>query len=273
MVMNLLRYSRTAIACGALILWHPIGVFAEDREIDASDPTRVYSYFGGGVKYSDYTNGESMTELRITGNWGIDDNDMILFEAGYGWHSGSLVAGSNQDVTDARVRYFHLFGMNYDLQRGYRGSGLNLDLQLAGSLKGTNGQNTVAFGLLPAWALGDHWNLYMFANAVGTWDRKFEKFNGAGVQLAPQVVYDPSGMWAGAQFKLMLDYKYFLSGELQNDGSGTVELNIGGEFTPIVTWDVIAQKFFDVDLRTLRRGIDTGLENDWNVFFNVTRFF
>ena len=45
----------------------------EDRVIDASDPTKIYTFAGGGLKYNDYTNGESMLELRATGNIGISD--------------------------------------------------------------------------------------------------------------------------------------------------------------------------------------------------------
>jgi len=60
---------------------------AEDQ-IDASDPTKIYTYAGGGVKYTDYTNGESMWEIRATGNLGLSDSDMVMFELGYGWHDG-----------------------------------------------------------------------------------------------------------------------------------------------------------------------------------------
>ena len=60
---------------------------AEDQ-IDASDPTKIYTYAGGGVKYTDYTNDESMWEIRATGNLGLSDSDMVMFELGYGWHDG-----------------------------------------------------------------------------------------------------------------------------------------------------------------------------------------
>ena len=38
-------------------------------------------------------------------------------------------------------------------------------------------------------------------------------------------------------------------------------------------WSVAFQQNFDVDLKTYRRGEDTGIKNDWNVFFNITRYF
>ena len=65
----------------------PITASAEDQ-IDASDPTKIYTYAGGGVKYTDYTNDESMWEIRATGNLGLSDSDMVMFELGYGWHDG-----------------------------------------------------------------------------------------------------------------------------------------------------------------------------------------
>ena len=116
----------------------------EDVVIDASDPTKIYTFLGGGLKYNEYTNGESALELRVTGNIGISDVDSILFEAGYGEHDGNLVAGSNEGRTNSRFRWFHLFDIDYDLVKGYRGMGTQVDLQLAGSLKGTDGQNVVA---------------------------------------------------------------------------------------------------------------------------------
>ena len=247
-------------------------VLADELEIDASDPTRVYTFVGMGVKFTDYTNGENMLEARMVANWGIDPNDMMLFEVGYGWHDGDRIAGSNESVTNLRVRYFHLFDMDYELERGYRGMGLQFDVQLAGSLKGTDGQNVFSAGIMPAFALGGAWNLYLMASGVGAWDKSFSRFSGAGISVAPKVVFAPD-WWAGSQFQLTPMYRYFLSGDLENEGSGNIEFNIGGEFNDVTTWDIVAEKNFDVDLRTLRRGENTGLENDWSLFFNVSRYF
>ena len=92
---------RTTAFIGA-VLFLCSNATAQEQVIDASDPTKIYTYFGGGLKYLDYTNGESMIEVRATGNLGLSDNDMILFEAGYGWHDGGLVPGSNSGRTDIR---------------------------------------------------------------------------------------------------------------------------------------------------------------------------
>ena len=79
---------------------------AQEEAIDASDPTKIYTYAGGGVKYTDYTNGDSMWELRATGNIGVPANDMLLFELGYGWHSGDAANGTRDenDITNGRLR-------------------------------------------------------------------------------------------------------------------------------------------------------------------------
>lgn len=255
------------------LLLVPIAAFADEQAIDASDPTRIYTYLGGGPKFTEYTNGESMLEIRAIGNVGLSDSDMLLFEAGFGWHDGDLVPGPNTDWTDARLRYFHLLEMNYELERGYRGMGLQLDVQLAGSLKGTDGQNVIAAGILPTFALTGEWSLYLFVNGLGSWDKRFSKFNGAGASVGPRMTFSTERWWPGAQVNVLPEYKFFFSGELKDDGAGMLEINVGGEFTPTLMWDVTTTKYFDLYLKSLRRGRDTGLEGDWNVFFNVTSYF
>jgi len=244
---------------------------AEDQ-IDASDPTKIYTYAGGGVKYTDYTNGESMWEIRATGNLGLSDSDMVMFELGYGWHDGDLVAGDNNGLTNARFRWFHLFKMDYTVESGYRGMATQIDLQLAGNLKGTDGQNTLVFGALPAFAINEHWSFYLAVNAVNTWDKNFEYYNGFGIGVAPLLVYSPENWWPGAYVQLWPNYTAFISGELSGEGSGNIDVITGGTITPTVLWSAIWQQNVDKDLRTFRRGEDTGLKNDWNLFFNITTY-
>ena len=256
-----------------LLALAPALASADDHSIDASDPTRIYTYLGGGAKYTEYTNFESMVELRAIGNIGISDSDMLLFEIGYGWHDGDLVPGSNADWTDARLRFFHLLEMDYELTRGYRGMGLQLDLQLAGNLKGTDGQNVIAAGILPTFALNEEWSLYLFVNGVGSWDKRFSKFNGLGASVGPRLTFSTERWWPGAQINILPEYKYFFTGELADSGAGMLEINVGGEITPTIMWDVTGTRYFDVYLKSFRRGVDTGLEGDWNVFLNVTSYF
>ena len=248
-------------------------LMAEAEPIDATDPTKIYTFAGGGLKYNDYTNGEYMWEARAIGNIGLSDHDMLLFEAGYGWHQGSQAQGGNNGLTNARLRWFHMYDMNYDLETGYRGLGLQADVQLAGALKGTDGQNQVIVGVMPVFALGRGWNLYLMLNVANTWDQHWTYWNGDGPSVSTQVIYDNENWWPGAQVRLTPTYTYFVAGELEDEGSGTFEFNIGGAITPTVMWDVTAEKNFDVDLRTYKRKPDDKLENDWNFFFNVTAYF
>jgi hypothetical protein len=244
-----------------------------DQAVDATDPTKIYSYVGAGMKYSEYTNGEYMWELRATGNIGLSESDMILFEGGYGKHRGDQADGKSTGLTRLRFRWFHLFNMDYDLARGYRGWGTSVDLQLAGNLKGQDGQNVIIVGAMPAFALGGDWNLYLQLNVANTWDKTFENWNGIGPGAVAQFIYSPDNWWPGAQVRIIPGYIYWVAGELEGDGSGELEVNVGGNISPTVTWDVTAHKNFDTDLKSLRREPSNNLENDWNVFVNVAVYF
>jgi len=249
-------------------------LLAQDKEIDASDPTKIYTYAGGGVKFTDYTNGDSMWEMRATGNIGVTANDMVLFEIGYGWHDGDSANGTRDedDITNARLRWFHLFDMDYSVTSGYRGWATQLDLQLAGSLVGTDGQNVVSAGVLPAFGLSKSWSLFLPVNWVNSWDKRFENYNGMGIGIAPLLVYTPD-WWAGSYVQIWPNYTRFFTNELDGEGSGTFDVTTGGQITRTLLWSVTGQKNLDKDLNAFRRGRDTGAKNDWNVFFNITAYF
>jgi hypothetical protein len=246
---------------------------AEEQQIDASDPTKIYTFAGMGVKYTDYTNDESMTEARMVFNLGLSPNDMVLGEIGYGWHRGDKVPGSNSGITNARVRWFHLFDMDNDVEFGYRGLGTQVDLQVAGALKGTDGQNVLSFGVLPAFSLGERLALYIPINAINSWDKKFEKYNGFGLGINPLLTVGLDDWWDGGYLSIWPGYSYFLSGDLKNDGSGNLDISLGGDITPTILWMLTYQKNYDVDLKTFRRDRDSGLVNDQNIFFQVTSYF
>jgi hypothetical protein len=98
-------------------------VWAEQAEkVDASDPTKIYSYAGLGYKFTEYDNGDSLNEVRAIGNIGFSDSDMLLFEIGHGNCSGTVLSGEKDSgATNGRARYFHLIGMDYSIAKGYRG--------------------------------------------------------------------------------------------------------------------------------------------------------
>ena len=268
--------NKITVIKGIAILLAPLLVtnsFAAEEQIDASDPTKIYSYAGAGLKFSEYTNGESMTELRAIGNLGFGEKDMVMFEAGYGKHDGDLVEGADDGLTNGRVRWFHLSKMDPTVQSGYRGWATQVDLQIAGELKGTDGQNVLALGYLAAYGINANWNFYLPINVVGSWDKKWGNYNGTGAGIAPMIAYSPENWWTGAYVQLWPNYTRFFSGELEGEGAGNVDLTTGGAITDTVMWAMTYQRNLDIDLRSFRRGEDTGLKNDWNMFFNIVSYF
>ena len=81
-------------ALAAIICIQPIVQAQSDDGgyVDATDPTKIQTYAGLGLKYSDYTNGESMIELRLIGNVGLSEHDMLLFEVGLESNLDELLA-------------------------------------------------------------------------------------------------------------------------------------------------------------------------------------
>ena len=53
---------RLSIAKTLCLLLALIGYAHAEDQVDASDPTKIYTYAGGGLKYTDYTNDESMID-------------------------------------------------------------------------------------------------------------------------------------------------------------------------------------------------------------------
>lgn len=262
-----------ALACSLVLVLFAVAAYAEEVAIDASDPTKIYSYAGGGIKYTDYTNGEGMWEARATGNLGLTQQDMVLFEFGYGYHSGDRVAGKSVDLTNARARWFHVFNMDYGVTTGYRGWATQADMQVAGSLKGTDGQNTLAIGALPAFGINENLSFFLPVSIVNTWDKKFQNYNGLGVSIAPLLSIVTDSLWPDAYFQIWPNYTRFIAGDLDGEGAGNIDLTAGGSLSEKVYWAITYQKSFDKDLNSYRRGRDTGLVSDQSLFLNLTTYF
>jgi len=246
-------------------------LFAEDA-IDASDPTKVYTFAGLGIKYTDYTNDEAMVELRTVGNIGITPNDMLLFEIGYGRHNGDKVEGNNKGITNSRLRWFHLFEMDYSISSGYRGWATQIDLQMAGSLKGTDGGNTLSMGVLPAFGINEQWSFFLPLNLVNSWDKDFKDYKGLGVNISPLFVYTPK-WWNESYIQIWPEYTYFVSGEFEDQGSAALELTTGGAISDMTWWALTYKKNYDVHLKVLERSNNSGLNNYQNIFLNFTKYF
>lgn len=269
--MQILNLKSTLIV-GSLLI--SLTTLYAEEVIDASDPTKIYTYAGGGVKYTDYTNDESMAEVRAIGNIALSNNDMLMFEIGYGWHDGDKVLGHDSAITNGRLRWFHLFDMDYSVTSGYRGWATQIDMQIAGVMKGTDGQNMLSIGALPAFGINEEWSLFVAMNVINSWDKEFKKYNGMGLNVSPLLVY-AADWWEGSYVQVWPGYTYFVSGELGDSetGSGNLDITTGGAITDTVMWSLTYQKNFDVSLKSYKRDIDSGLNNDQNIFFSVTSYF
>ncbi|SLN23760.1 hypothetical protein PSA7680_00965 [Pseudoruegeria aquimaris] len=240
------------------------------EEIDPSDPTRIYTFVGAGPKYTRYANGESMWEMRVSGNVGLE-KDMIFFDLGYGAHDGTATPGKNNGLTNGRVRWFHLPQMDYSVTSGYRGWATQVDLQFAGQIKGTDAQNTLSIGALPAFGINEQWSFYLPVNLVNGFDKNFDTHLGAGINVSPLLVYSPDNWWNGAFVQFWPGYTRFFSGDLDGTGGANLDLTIGGLITDNVSWSLLTQINLDKDFK--RFGPGAGLANDWNAFLTITTYF
>ena len=93
-----------------------------------------------------------------------------------------------------------------------------------------------------------------------------------GFSIDPLFVY-AANWWEGSFIQIWPSYTYFIDGELKKDGSGNLDIITGGNITDTLMWDLTYQKNFDVDLLSFRRGPDTGVTNDQNIFLNITTYF
>ena len=246
------------------------------EEIDASDPTKIYSYAGPGFKHTEFSNGDTLNEFRIMGNAGITDNDMVMFEIGYGKYSGTV--GANEEdsgVTNSRARWFHLFDMDYSVASGYRGWATQIDLQLEGQVKGTVGNNTLAIGALPAFGINEDWAFYLPVNYVSTWGEDFNNHQGHGISIAPMAAYAPEvGPWPGFFMQIWPSFTRYVSGDLDGEGGANIDVTLGWSPQDKAVATLVIQQNFDKDLNLYNPnpGSSSGA-NDWNIFANYTWYF
>jgi hypothetical protein len=259
----------------AMVLFSNAAWAEENEDVDASDPTKVYSYAGPGYKFTEYSNGDSLSELRAVGNIGFSDNDMLLFEIGYGSYDGTIESGDKEDgVTNGRLRYFHLFNMDYSIAKGYRGWAAQVDLQFEGEVKGTNGGNTLAVGALPAYGLSPSWSFFLPLNVVSTWGNDFEEHQGMGVSIAPLLVWGPEKQpWPGFFLQIWPSFTRYVSGDLDGEGGAALDLTTGWSITPTIVATATFQQNFDKNLKFYSPGNGSSAPNDWNIFAAVNFYF
>lgn len=272
--MNTCKRIALTFFTAALVLMHMPAYGGE--AIDASDPTKIYSYAGLGYKYTAYTNHDHLQEIRTNGQLGLSESDMLTFEIGYGKYQGTVLPGEHgTGLTNARARWFHLASMDSSVTHGYRGWATQVDLQLEGSVKGTKGTNTLALGVLPAFAINPEWSLYLPLNYVSTWNHAFKKHQGHGISFAPMAAYAPAdGPWPGFFLQIWPSYTRYIAGNLKGKGGANIDLTLG--WTPADRMVVTAtlQHNFDKNLSLYipNPGASSG-PNDWNLFISTSFYF
>jgi len=241
----------TYLTAALAMLGAEFAVAEETGGVDASDPTKIYSYVGSGFKHTRYGNGDSLNELRVLGNIGFSDKDMMLFEIGYGKYDGTVLPGEKETgSTNGRLRYFHLTRMDYSISSGYRGWAAQVDLQFEGNAKGTTGGNTLAVGVLPAFGGGASWSFFLPLNLVSTWGENFKNHQGTGASIAPLAVYAPAeGPWPGFYLQIWPSYTRYFSGTLGGGGGAAVDITTGWSIRPTVIAAATFQHNFDMDLK------------------------
>jgi hypothetical protein len=246
------------------------------EEIDASDPTKIYTYAGPGYKFTEFSNGDSLNEIRVVGNLALSEKDMLLFELGYGKYSGTVLSGEKETgLTNSRARWFHLFDMDYSVEKGYRGWATQIDLQLEGKVKGTTGSNTLALGGLPAYGINQDWAFYLPLNYVSSWGKDFEEHQGHGVSIAPLAAYAPAdGPWPGFFLQFWPSYTRYFAGDLKGEGGANLDVTLGWTPAKNVVAQMVLQQNFDKDLNIYKyQPGAAGGANDWNVFAYANWYF
>lgn len=274
MINVILRIKNYVLLVSALLILFSAPLHSEEA-IDASDPTKIYSYAGPGYKYTEYTNGDYLQELRVIGNLGLSDKDMVLFEFGYGKYNGTVLAGEDDTgFTNLRARWFHLFNMDYTVTTGYRGWATQVDLQGEGEVKGTKGTNTLAIGAVPAYGINESWSFYLPINYVSTWGENFDNHQGHGVSIAPMAAYAPAeGPWPGFFLQIWPSYTRYFSGDLDGEGGANLDLTLGWSPAAKVVATATLQQNFDKDLNLYNPSTGSSGANDWNIFVSASWYF
>jgi len=243
--------------------------------IDASDPTKIQNFAGPGIKYTRFADDRELRELRVVGNLGLGEKDMVMFEFGYGDFNGPASPSvKTRGMTNARARWFHLSKMDATVTKGYRGWATQIDLQLEGDVVRTSGNNTVAAGALPAFGINEAWSFFLPVNYVSTWNAEFRHHTGHGISVAPMAAFAPAnGPWPGFFMQFWPSYTRYFAGDLDGEGAANLDITLG--WAPADRWVATAvfQKNFDKNFEGFRRpGVVSGA-NDWNLFINASYYF
>ena len=267
MLLNLLVLSGTLL--GSPTDTPPDGATAPDP----SDPTRTDARLGAGYKYTGYTGGPHMNEVRLKAGLITGSKGIFIADIGVGSLQG---AGESNDsgLTDGRFRYFGLGQMDRSKAYGYRGVGGSVELQTQGQVRGTDGSNSLALGALLAYGAGETLSFYPNLIGAGVWSKDLDDYLGLTLRADLIASWKPEFGWPGSYLKLRPSYSHGVTDELEGSGDFYVEAALGGSLTEDRRWwwDLQWRKFYVDDLEDQTRGSNSELTPDWSLFFSVTLF-
>jgi hypothetical protein len=237
---------------------------------DPSDPTRIEARTGAGYKYTDFTGGASLHELRAKLALLSGTSGMFVADIGVGKINDYPYGEDETGLTDGRFRYFHLGPMDFK-KMGYRGWGMSAELQTQGAIPGTDGSNLFAVGGI--WSFATTKRLSIFPNLIGSavWSKDFDSFLGVAARGDIFITWKPDGIWDGGYLKLKPSVSYGVSGDIDGSDNASLEFTVGGMISSNKKWwwDVQGRKFLVDELEKEMQG---SIASDWSLFASVTYF-
>lgn len=237
---------------------------------DPSDPTRIVARIGAGYKYTDFTGGASINEIRAKVALILGKSGMFVADVGIGKLDNNPNGENETGLTDGRYRYFHLGPMDFSTM-GYRGWGASMELQTQGSIEGTDDSNLVAVGGI--WSFATSKTLSIFPNLIGSavWSKNFDSYRGAVARGDIFITWKPERIWHGGYLKFKPSYSIGVSNDIKGEYSANLEVAVGGMITSNKKW------WWDVQGRTflideLAQEIQKPINADWSLFASVTYF-
>jgi hypothetical protein len=237
---------------------------------DPSDPTRIDARIGAGYKYTDFTGGASINEIRAKVALILGSSAMFVADVGVGKLNDNPNGEDESGLTDGRYRYFHLGPM--DLKKmGYRGWGVSAELQTQGAIEGTDGSNLIAVGGI--WSFATSKTLSIFPNLIGSaiWSKNFDNYLGAVARGDLFITWKPVGIWRGGYLKFKPSYSIGVSNDIKGDNSANFEVAVGGMITSNKKWwwDIQGRAFASDELEQDLQG---SINADKSVFTSITYF-
>jgi hypothetical protein len=237
---------------------------------DPSDPTRIDARIGAGYKYTDFTGGASINEIRAKVALILGKSGMFVADVGVGKLNDNPNGEDESGLTDGRYRYFHLGPM--DLKKmGYRGWGVSAELQTQGAIEGTDGSNLIAVGGI--WSFATSKTLSIFPNLIGSavWSKNFDNYLGAVVRGDLFITWKPVGIWRGGYLKFKPSYSIGVSNDIKGDDSANLEVAVGGMISSNKKWwwDIQGRAFATDELEQDLQG---SINADKSVFASITYF-